>query len=302
MHCYFILAGDANIPILFNVERVREGRSFLTRTVQARQRGKCIFTTTISFVAEGSGGKESLQHGWDMPEDAKERLERVLQEEKAANQKDCSDGTPFTEKADNWPFTAKRLGIANSEHIQQRNPRLLCKRELTSSVLIDTSRLPQTRQPQTWLRCNGRIQGNIRHHICALAYMSDSYFIGAVSRVHRVDRFSFHANSSSPFLRELAQEELKERASSDDSSGDDKHFKSSPNTPAQQPPGRIGMMVSLDHAIYFHRPGDVKADDWIFTEMESPWSGEGRGMVTQKMWNQDGRLLASCVQEVSQAP
>ena len=59
------------------------------------------------------------------------------------------------------------------------------------------------------------------------------------------------------------------------------------------------MMVSLDHTIYFHRPREVKADEWMCTEMESPWSGEGRGLVTQRIWNKEGRLVATCVQEVS---
>ena len=39
MHCYFVLAGNSEIPILYQVERVRDGKSFITRTVQARQRG-----------------------------------------------------------------------------------------------------------------------------------------------------------------------------------------------------------------------------------------------------------------------
>lgn len=68
MHCYFVLAGDAEIPILYHVEHVREGKSFATRTVQARQRGKAIFTVTMSFVREGSGGKKLVQHEAAMPD------------------------------------------------------------------------------------------------------------------------------------------------------------------------------------------------------------------------------------------
>ncbi|KAG6000229.1 hypothetical protein E4U21_005691, partial [Claviceps maximensis] len=45
-HCYFLLAGSSSLPVLMHVERVRDGRSFATRTVQARQRGRCIFTMT----------------------------------------------------------------------------------------------------------------------------------------------------------------------------------------------------------------------------------------------------------------
>lgn len=61
----------------------------------------------------------------------------------------------------------------------------------------------------------------------------------------------------------------------------------------------IGMMVSLDHTIYFHEPRRVRADEWMLSEMESPWSGDGRGVVTQRIFSKDGTLLATCFQEVS---
>lgn len=68
MHCYFVLAGNSEIPIIYHVERVRSGKSFATRTVQARQRGKVIFTTTISFVRQNAGGEQLVQHSTEMPE------------------------------------------------------------------------------------------------------------------------------------------------------------------------------------------------------------------------------------------
>lgn len=67
MHCYFVLAGLADIPIIYHVERIRTGRSFATRTVQAKQQGKVIFTTTISFVRTGAGGPEMIEHTTPMP-------------------------------------------------------------------------------------------------------------------------------------------------------------------------------------------------------------------------------------------
>jgi acyl-CoA thioesterase 8 len=67
MHCYFVLAGAPEIPIIYHVERIRSGRSFATRTVQARQRGNVIFTTTVSFVRMDAGGKELVQHTTPMP-------------------------------------------------------------------------------------------------------------------------------------------------------------------------------------------------------------------------------------------
>ena len=68
MHCYFVLAGNSEIPILYHVERVRSGKSFATRTVQARQRGKVIFTTTMSFVRLDSGGEKKVEHAYPMPD------------------------------------------------------------------------------------------------------------------------------------------------------------------------------------------------------------------------------------------
>lgn len=57
-------------------------------------------------------------------------------------------------------------------------------------------------------------------------------------------------------------------------------------------------MVSLDHSIYFHNPLAFRADEWMLTEMESPWAGEGRGLAIQKIWSKDGVLIATCTQEV----
>lgn len=111
MHCYFVLAGDASIPILYHVERVREGKSFLTRTVQARQRGKCIFTTTASFMREGSGGETTVDHGWDMPLGVREGLEGILKEEKDVTENEAAaNGIEPT-----GPFISNRLGIKDCE-------------------------------------------------------------------------------------------------------------------------------------------------------------------------------------------
>lgn len=64
----------------------------------------------------------------------------------------------------------------------------------------------------------------------------------------------------------------------------------------------VGMMVSLDHSIYFHNPWAFRADEWMLIEMESPWAGEGRGLAMQKIWSKDGLLIATCTQEVSLFP
>ncbi|KAL7285717.1 hypothetical protein ACG7TL_000822 [Trametes sanguinea] len=49
LHCYFLLSASAAVPILYNVDRVRDGRSYVTRSVRAVQRGRTIFLLLCSF-------------------------------------------------------------------------------------------------------------------------------------------------------------------------------------------------------------------------------------------------------------
>ncbi len=55
LHGYFLLGGDPKEPIAFEVERLRNGRSFTTRRIVARQRGEAIFTMVASFHAPEAG-------------------------------------------------------------------------------------------------------------------------------------------------------------------------------------------------------------------------------------------------------
>ena len=64
LHAYFILGGDPAEPIHFEVERIRDGRSFATRRVLARQRGEVIFVLSTSFQIE----EEGLDHAFAMPD------------------------------------------------------------------------------------------------------------------------------------------------------------------------------------------------------------------------------------------
>src|SRR5271166_6472174 len=49
LHAYFLLAGDPKVPIIYEVERIRDGGSFTTRRVTAIQHGQAIFTMSVSF-------------------------------------------------------------------------------------------------------------------------------------------------------------------------------------------------------------------------------------------------------------
>src|SRR5512138_1461030 len=49
LHAYFLLPGDPKVPIIYDVERLRDGKSFVTRRVLARQHGHAIFSMEVSF-------------------------------------------------------------------------------------------------------------------------------------------------------------------------------------------------------------------------------------------------------------
>ena len=53
--------------------------------------------------------------------------------------------------------------------------------------------------------------------------------------------------------------------------------------------------ASLDHAIWFHRP--ARADEWLLYATDAPWSGGGRGFNRGRIFNRQGKLVASVAQE-----
>jgi acyl-CoA thioesterase II len=112
MHCYFVLAGDSALPILYHVERVRDGRSFITRTVQARQRGRPIFTTTLSFSRANSGGKKKLEHQTPRPRIPLPEEEEEEESEKKAKAKAKAGRV---DQAAGGPFESKKAGVLNRE-------------------------------------------------------------------------------------------------------------------------------------------------------------------------------------------
>jgi len=64
LHAYFLLGGDPKVPIIYEVDRIRDGKSFTTRRVIAIQHGRAIFSMSVSFhVAE-----EGLSHQFKMPD------------------------------------------------------------------------------------------------------------------------------------------------------------------------------------------------------------------------------------------
>lgn len=159
-----------------------------------------------------------------------------------------------------------------------------------------------------WIKTRGKISPGSGHeaHLNALAYMSDSFFIGTVARAHKLWRefpeddkdLEGTKEKPNPDYRsdnERSRDEMKEMTQ-----GMKKRVRALNGGKAKNTDNRpeIGMMVSLDHTIYFHRPREFRADEWLLSEMFTPWAGDNRGLVFQHIWTHDGRLVASCVQEV----
>ena len=63
LHCYFILPGDPQIPIIYEVERLRDGKSYTTRRVTAIQHGHAIFSIMVSFHVEEPGAFDHQDAG-----------------------------------------------------------------------------------------------------------------------------------------------------------------------------------------------------------------------------------------------
>ena len=55
LHAYFLLPGDLKVPIIYDVDRMRDGKSFTTRRVTARQHGHPIFSMLVSFHSDEAG-------------------------------------------------------------------------------------------------------------------------------------------------------------------------------------------------------------------------------------------------------
>lgn len=64
LHAYFLLGGDPKVPIIYEVERIRDGGSFTTRRVKAIQHGRAIFAMSVSFHEEEGG----VDHAAPMPD------------------------------------------------------------------------------------------------------------------------------------------------------------------------------------------------------------------------------------------
>lgn len=221
LHGYFLRAGATDVPILYKVDRIRDGKSFTTRRVVAIQNGEAIFAASISFQIV----EEGLSHQIVMPDVPDPE---ALQDEADIRQQQM-DARPqeFSEDYDirHMPIEIRPVKPYNIFEPSPREPEQLC-----------------------WMRCREPLPDDPQLHQCVLAYLSDWTLLDTATYPHAVS-----------YLQTNMQ------------------------------------VASLDHAMWFHRP--FRADDWLLYAQDSPSAGGARGLTRGSIYNREGVLVASAVQE-----
>jgi acyl-CoA thioesterase-2 len=158
LHAYFIRPGDPTVPLVYLVERVRDGRSFTTRRVTAVQHGKPIFTLSASFHLPEAGG---FEHFAPMPE------------------------VPGPEEIEPTSVRLRRLfGPAAEEYIRASPIEL----RYVGPLSVEVERDPSLASPSNvvWLKADGELPDDPLLHVCLMTYASDMTLLDTVLITHGV--------------------------------------------------------------------------------------------------------------------
>lgn len=159
LHSYFLRMGDPGAPIVYNVDRIRDGRSFTTRRVVAVQHGQPIFHLTASFQTY----EEGLEHQAPMP--------------------DAPDPETLPTAAEMMPRHAGRFtdpGMID---------RLLEARAAVDLRYVEappfaTAGQPREPRSQVWFRTRGKLADDPLLHVCLATYVSDMTLLDSVLLAH----------------------------------------------------------------------------------------------------------------------
>ena len=156
LHAYFLLPGDPAVPIIYEVDRIRDGKSFTTRRVVAIQHGHAIFTMAASFQTEEKG----FEHQFDMPQVP---APETLEDEHAHRAKFLDQMPP---EAREW--------ISRPRPIEMR------------PVVIDNwlNREPRAPFDNVWIRATGPVPADPRIQQALLAYASDMSLLNTALLPH----------------------------------------------------------------------------------------------------------------------
>ncbi len=151
MHSYFLRPGDTAVPIVYDVERIRDGRSFSTRRVVARQHGTSIFYLTASFHVAEIGF-------------------------------DHQDTMPAVPEPDDCPSLGdlyRQVTGRDDDHSWEREWAALDVRYAADSRPGGALENPaQPARTQIWLRAAGEVPADREVDTCVLTYASDLTLLG----------------------------------------------------------------------------------------------------------------------------
>jgi acyl-CoA thioesterase-2 len=157
LHCYFMRAGDPAIPIVYQVDRLRDGGSFTTRRVTAIQHGHAIFSLECSFQIE----EEGLEHQMDAPLD-------VPQPEALRSYFDLLEDTGH-----NIPEAVRKFWARE---------RPLEIRPVNVEHYTTSEKLPP--RQQVWVRMTGSVPDSRQLQSAILAYLSDMTLLDTSTFAH----------------------------------------------------------------------------------------------------------------------
>ena len=154
MHAYFLRPGDPSKQIVFEVDPIRDGRSFTTRRVVAKQDARAIFSTSISFQKAEDG----LEHQATMP-----------------------DVPPPEELETDLDFY-QRMSKKYPEKFRTPPPQAIERRNITRRDYLD----PKPTEPvqHMWFRAPEGLGDNLNQHQTVLTYISDFGLLGAATLPH----------------------------------------------------------------------------------------------------------------------
>jgi acyl-CoA thioesterase-2 len=157
LHCYFMLPGDPSAPIIYEVERLRDGLSFTTRRVTAIQHGRAIFSLEASFQVEEPG----LDHEIAMPSDIPR---------------------PETLKTQRELISDPGLNVPDAIRRYWARERPLEIRPVQMEHYTSREQLPP--RQQVWLRLQGPVPDDRGLQAAILAYISDMTLLDTSTFAH----------------------------------------------------------------------------------------------------------------------
>ena len=157
MHAYFLLAGDPKVPIVYEVDRIRDGKSFTTRRVVAIQHGHAIFTMAVSFHADEGG----LDHQMTLPDVPK------------------PDALP--DDAEVKARILPQLPEAVRRYYERPRPIELRPVEFGRYA----GKKPEDGRFNVWFRTTGPLPDDPAIHRCVLAYASDLTLLDTALLAHQ---------------------------------------------------------------------------------------------------------------------